>query len=154
MLLIARPDSAADLTGPQEWKNNHFQRVSLQRLGLRFQVGHTCGAYCPAAQPGPSDFVVLALNGIHVVNIDFCGCHGAPNHFVQLLEICWWPSTPLLPQSAATMDVLRTFHVMNLQARVSPTDFYRSLERLSDGQGALRLPVSDSSQHPTVQLIH
>ena len=39
------------------------------------------------------------------------------------------------------MDVLRVFHVMNLQARLAPTDFYRALERLTDGQGLTELPV-------------
>ena len=41
-----------------------------------------------------------------------------------------------------TMDVLRTFHIMNLQAHVSPTDFYWSLERMTDSQGCTKLPVS------------
>jgi hypothetical protein len=59
----------------------------------------------------------------------------------------WWPSTPISPQTVATMDVLRSFHVMNLQARLAPTDFYRSLERLSDGQGLVNLPVSIESCH-------
>jgi len=100
--------------------------------------------FCPHRELGHSKFVVIVSNGIHSVNVDFCGCPGHPEHFVQLLEIRWWPSTPITPQTAATMDVLRFFHVMNLQARLAPTDFYRALERLTDGQGLTEVPVRSS----------
>jgi hypothetical protein len=80
---------------------------------------------------------------IHYVVIDFCGCVGAPSHYVQLLEAGWWPSTPLDPQTAATMSVLRLFHVTNLQGQVTPTDFYRTLEQMTSGDGLSILPVSD-----------
>ena len=91
--------------------------------------------------------MVLAPNGIHIVAIDFCGCVGAPSHHVQLLEVGWWPSTPLDPQTAATMSVLRLFHVTNLQGQVTPTDFYRTLEQLSTGDGLTKLPVSAQNIH-------
>ena len=91
--------------------------------------------------PGHTDFVVIAMNGIHRVSVDFCGCVGRSDPYIQLLEMRWWPSTPIAPQTAATMDVLRCFHVLNLQSRVPPTDFYRSLERLTDGQGLVSIPV-------------
>ena len=87
--------------------------------------------------------MVLASNGIHCPAIDFCGCVGAPPHYVQLLEVGWWPSTPLDPQTAATMSLLRHFHVTNLQGQVTPTDFYRSLEQMSSGDGLNKLPVSN-----------
>src|SRR5208283_6240199 len=75
-------------------------------------------------------------------NVDFCGCPGQPDPYVQLLEMRWWPSTPIAPQTVATMDVLRAFHVLNLEARTPPTDFYHSLERMSDGQGLMNIPVN------------
>jgi hypothetical protein len=46
-----------------------------------------------------------------------------------------------------TMEVLRTFHILNLQARIPPTEFYHSLERMSDGQGLMELPVSRLSYY-------
>jgi hypothetical protein len=60
----------------------------------------------------------------------------------------------IIIQSAATMDLLRTFHIMNLQARVSPTNFYRSLERMTDGQGLVNLPVSSLDNCILLDLIH
>ena len=150
---ISFPSCASPmLTISQEWKTNHFQRITLKQLGLRVQLGHMSGAYCPAPQKGHSDFLVIAHNGFHPVNIYFCGCTGAPPHYLQLLEMRWWPSTPLAPQTATTMDLLRTFHIMNLQARVSPTDFYQSLERMTDGQGSTKLPVCVSESMTASQL--
>ena len=127
---------------PQEWSDGHFVRVTLKDLGLRFQLRHAGGQYCNTPQRGHTDFVVVANNGIHVIDLDFCGCPGRPENYVQLLEMRWWPSTPLSPQTAATMDVLRSFHVLNLEAHVPPTDFYRSLERMTNGQGLMIIPVS------------
>ena len=125
----------------KEWRRSRFQRVTLKELGLRFQLGHLDGKSCPAVESAHIDFVVIASNGIHTINLDFCGCPGHPEQYVQLLEMRWWPSTPKSPRSAATMEVLRSFHILNLQARVPPTEFYRGLERLTDGQEMLDVPV-------------
>jgi hypothetical protein len=131
------------------WERPKFDqeiyRVCLSAtVGLWFQLGHVTGQFCPFVQRGPNDFVVIASNGIHTLNVDFCGCPGQPEFYAQLLEMQWWPSTPLAPQTASTIEVLRTFHVLNLQARIPPTEFYRGLERMMDGQGLMALPVSCS----------
>ncbi|EEB97521.1 hypothetical protein MPER_03140, partial [Moniliophthora perniciosa FA553] len=44
------------------------------------------------------------------------------------------------PRSAATFKLMRQFHVVNLQGQVPPTDFYRSLEQLTDGSGMKHIP--------------
>ena len=107
------------------------------------QLGHKQGETCSFRKRGHKEFIVLESNGIHHVALDFCGCVGAPTNYMQLLEVGWWPSTPLEPQTAATMSLLRLFHVTNLQGQVTPTDFYRTLEQLSSGGGLSNLPVSD-----------
>ncbi|KAH9957063.1 hypothetical protein BGW80DRAFT_1129202, partial [Lactifluus volemus] len=114
----------------EEWKETHFKATSLRQLGQHIQLGHG-GLPCDfrTQARGHKDFVVLDTNGIHLVNISFCGCLGAATHCDQLLEVGWWPSTPLEPQTAATMSALRSFHITNLQGHVSPTDFYRCLEQ-------------------------
>jgi CxC2 like cysteine cluster associated with KDZ transposases len=87
-------------------------------------------------------FVVVHINGVHLINLDFCACSDSPLPREQLLEVGWWPSTPLEPQSAASMAVLRSFHAWNLQGQISPTDFYRGLEQLTCGDGLSSVPVS------------
>ena len=134
----------------QEWKNSFFHRTTLQNLGLRVQLGHQSWSSCSFRHQGHKDFVVLHTNGIHSIDIDFCGCNGAPTHREQLLEAGWWPSTPLEPQSAASMAVLRSFHILNLQGQISPTDFYRSLEQMTVGNGLSDVPVSLPTQYTSM----
>jgi hypothetical protein len=82
------------------------------------------------------------MNGIHLVDISFCGCPRAPTHYDQLLEVGWWPSTPLEPQTAVTMALLRSFHILNLQGHISPTDFYHGLVQATSGDGLIKPPVN------------
>ncbi|KAF8868784.1 hypothetical protein BD779DRAFT_1480813 [Infundibulicybe gibba] len=116
----------------EEWKNGYFQVISLCKIGMRYQLGHPPGEVCPFAIPGHADFVVIASNGIHLIKINFCGCAQAPAKHNQLLEI--------EPQTVATTDLLRMFHIVNLQARTPPTDFYLALEQMTDGYGLQKLP--------------
>ncbi|EEB97678.1 hypothetical protein MPER_02956, partial [Moniliophthora perniciosa FA553] len=55
--------------------------------------------------------------------------------YQQLLELGWWPSSYKEPRSAASFNLLRFFHVNNLQGQIPPTDFYRALEQITDGTG-------------------
>ncbi|KAJ7678464.1 hypothetical protein B0H14DRAFT_2423303, partial [Mycena olivaceomarginata] len=56
------------------WNGSRFLRTSLKVLGLRVQFGHPPGEYCASPEAGRQGFVVLHNNGIHEVNVDFCGC--------------------------------------------------------------------------------
>ncbi|KAF7375071.1 CxC2 domain-containing protein [Mycena sanguinolenta] len=82
-----------------------------------------------------SGFVVLHNNGIHVINLDFCSCPNSPTHVDQLLNIGWYPATHDSPATAATLSLLRRFHLLNLQARVAAYDFYNTLVVLGNGSG-------------------
>jgi len=120
-----------------------FKLTSLQHLGLQVHLGHG-GIPCDFRIQGHKDFLVIDMNGIHSVELSFCGCSSAPTHRDQLLEVGWWPSTPLEPQTVATMSVLQTFHVLNLQGQVAPTDFYCTIKEMTCGDGLTVLPVSYS----------
>ncbi|KAF8873404.1 hypothetical protein BD779DRAFT_1613679 [Infundibulicybe gibba] len=96
--------------------------ISLCKIGMRYQLGHRRGGLSLAI-PGHADFVVIASNGIHLIKINFSN---------QLLEIGWWPSTPIEPQTVATTDLLRITN--------PPTDFYLALEQMTDGYGLQKLP--------------
>ncbi|KAF8223548.1 hypothetical protein L208DRAFT_1316370, partial [Tricholoma matsutake] len=88
------------------------------------QLGHPHGQTCPFAQPGHKDFLVIHTNGIHPININFCGCNTAYSSFQQLIDVAWFPATPLEPQTCATNVVLPQFHTLNLQGKLSGYDFY------------------------------
>ena len=95
-----------------------------------------------------SVFTVIATNGIHRVNLDFCNCkieamsedEKVQEYNRQLLEVGWWPSTNTEPQSAATLDLLHLFQLLNLNGALSPTEFYRSLQDLTDPEGLIDTP--------------
>ena len=118
----------------QMWNGCFFQRSSLKVLGLRVQLGHPPGRFCPTKESGHKNFAVIHTNGIHSVAVDFCRCVHV-EHRTQLLRIGWWPATPLEPQTCATMTVLRHFHLLNLQGKVTGYSFYRALEYETDNTG-------------------
>ncbi|KAJ7354136.1 hypothetical protein DFH08DRAFT_617191, partial [Mycena albidolilacea] len=65
-------------------------------LSLRVQFGHPPGEYCAGPEAGRQGFVVLHNNGIHEVNVDFCGCEhrgcaGALD--TKLLRGGWYPAS-------------------------------------------------------------
>ncbi|KIK59211.1 hypothetical protein GYMLUDRAFT_117917, partial [Collybiopsis luxurians FD-317 M1] len=119
----------------EKWDGSHFIQVSLHSLGLKYQLGHLPGEYCNHVTPAHTNFHVIHSNGIHEVSIAYCRCIGVPQHYKQLLEVGWWPATGQEPQTAATVNVLQCFHVLNLCGHISPTDFYQSLEEITNGTG-------------------
>ncbi|KAF9490826.1 hypothetical protein BDN71DRAFT_1399289, partial [Pleurotus eryngii] len=125
----------------ERWTDDdYFEKCTLWALGLRIQLGHPRTVACPLVKRGHVDFVVIHVNGIHLVDVDFCGCPGSLDNFEQLLDVGWWPSSPLEPQTATTFPLLRLFHNLNLQGCIPPTDFYRALEQLHNAEGLVRLP--------------
>lgn len=125
----------------QKWNGLFFGHMTLRELGLRVQLGHAPGRFCNTFKEGNKDFVVIHTNGIHTIHLQFCCCTDVPWH-TQLLHIGWYPATPLKPQTCATMDVLRQFHFLNLQGKLTGYSFYRSLEYMTDNTGLNWPPVS------------
>lgn len=106
----------------------------LYSLGLRVHLGHD-GDACPCPRSILEGFTVFDINGIHLAGLVFCGCVGAPRNNIQLLRMRWFPGTVKDPHSAYTFDVLNTFHLLNLQGKLSLHDFYRALHRKCDNAG-------------------
>ncbi|KAJ7098218.1 hypothetical protein C8R43DRAFT_1092381 [Mycena crocata] len=104
-------------------------------MGMCLQLGHAPGSTCTMRERRVKDFVVLHVNGIHELPVDFCNCGAKVEDRDQLMRHCWWPSTPLAPQTAATFEVLRHFQTLNCLGKVSGYDYYRTLEMLTDNSG-------------------
>ncbi|KAF9488152.1 hypothetical protein BDN71DRAFT_1499587 [Pleurotus eryngii] len=125
----------------EKWTDNDFfEKCTLHDLGLRIQLGHPKTVSCPMVKRGHIDFVLIHTNGIHLVAVDFCGCPDKREHYDQILDVGWWPSSPLDPQTATMFQLLHLFHSLNLQGCIPATDFYRSLEQLNHGDGLVCLP--------------
>ncbi|EEB98900.1 hypothetical protein MPER_01510, partial [Moniliophthora perniciosa FA553] len=122
-----------------QWQGTFFASTTLKNLGVRIQFGHWGGTLCNKPHSFVDEFVILDVNGIQVVRAAFCGCSNIePRN--QLLEFGLWPSSYKEPQSAATFNVLRTFHLINLKGHIPTNDFYRALERMTNGHGLTSLP--------------
>ncbi|KAJ7715639.1 hypothetical protein B0H16DRAFT_1339627 [Mycena metata] len=125
------------------WDGVCFTGTTLKELGLRIQFGHPG---CVRPKPASEGFVVLHLNGIQEVNVNYCGCDVAASHgtpYVQLLRRGWYPATPITPGTAATFELLDFFHAQTLQAKTTMYDFYVALEKLTNNTG-----IKPSTRYP------
>ncbi|KAG6809653.1 hypothetical protein H0H92_015320 [Tricholoma furcatifolium] len=131
------------------WHENRFQKITNLNGGSegRFsvQLGHLGRERCPLREAGNKDFTVLHTNGIHSLSVYFCGCREGYTHYQQLLDAGWFPATVLDPQTCATFEVMRHFHTLNLQGKISAFDYYVSLKLLTDATGLTKIPDRLSS---------
>ncbi|KAJ7736393.1 hypothetical protein B0H14DRAFT_3097541 [Mycena olivaceomarginata] len=122
----------------EKWVGKFFEHVSLKKMGLRVQLGHTGFETCDRPLPAHENFTVIHDNGIHFVAVDYCGCaqaHEAGTWTQQVLRRSWFPATNVEPQTCATFRALETFHIMTLQGKVTTYDYYSGLEKLTDNTG-------------------
>ena len=83
--------------------------------------------------------MVINVNGIHKVNLDFCGCNHAQTHYKQLLQSQWFPATTFGPHTAAMFTVLKGFYLLSLESKASVFEFYSSLVHLSDNMDLIEV---------------
>ncbi|KAK0474993.1 hypothetical protein EDD18DRAFT_1367412 [Armillaria luteobubalina] len=125
----------------EEWTGSFYTRVSLKKLGLIVQLGHPPGETCTSPRPSGRQVVVMDIEGIHEVNVAFCGCHRALDHYVQMLRIQWFPGSVEHPRTAITFRALRHFQLLSFMSKASAYEYYHMLERLTDNTGVYRCPV-------------
>ncbi|KAG1731458.1 hypothetical protein EDD22DRAFT_750930, partial [Suillus occidentalis] len=108
--------------------DGYFYSTTLKQLGLRIQLGdHTEQLCCNPKPAHDNDFVIIDVHGIHEVALDFCDCANAPSHYRQLLRRRLFPATSTDPRTAATFAVLKHFHLLSFESKVSAYEFYHSL---------------------------
>lgn len=126
----------------QVWTGKYFQRTALRDLGLRVQLGHPVGRACCNPSPAFDDeFMLLDINGIHRIVLNFCNCESAQAHAIQLLRVCWYPATTTDPRTAATFRLLDHFQMYTFESKGSAFEYYQALSRLSDNTGTKRPKV-------------
>ncbi|TFK17974.1 hypothetical protein FA15DRAFT_731679 [Coprinopsis marcescibilis] len=138
---VVKEHSTAPFHFVQEWKGSHFEPTSLKKLGLRVQLGHVPGQPCPRPLCATGDeFVVVHIDGISQVGLDFCGCPSSPPHVVQLLRHRLFPATVTNPLTAATFNVLETFQMLSFTSKCTPYEFVRALVRRTNNSGMVNVP--------------
>ncbi|KAF9503088.1 hypothetical protein BS47DRAFT_1374499 [Hydnum rufescens UP504] len=124
----------------QSWNGQFFSPMSLHTLGAYVQVGH-CDNTCICPCQGSTPFTIIHTNGIHTVDIRFCDCSESSNSYSQLLCSRLFPATIHWPQTCATFQVLHHFHILTLQSKITPYNFYAALECEMNNMG-ISIPVS------------
>ncbi|KAJ7469942.1 hypothetical protein B0H11DRAFT_2159271 [Mycena galericulata] len=132
------------------WADGTFELVSLKSLGLRMQLGHGRNGTCPGTVAKRAeeevlgypkkrdDFCIVDSNGVHEVGLDFCTCALAQSHEVQLLRARLYPATTTNPATAASFRVLRKFHLLSLESKVSAHHYYNTLARMTNNSGVFQ----------------
>ncbi|KAG6823541.1 hypothetical protein H0H92_009861 [Tricholoma furcatifolium] len=123
------------------WTGTHFANATLKSLGLRIRLGHMDGSKClNRRHRKKDDFIVIHVNGIHEVGVDFCECHQSQPYFIQLLRHRWYPASVDRPNTAATFAALNLFQKLSFESKASAFEFYSSLKRLTCNTGLARVP--------------
>jgi hypothetical protein len=107
----------------------------LRNLGQRIQLGHYPGNKCTSPQRSTRPFTVIHTNGIHQIDVWFCGCSLAAHHgdrVQQLLRRRLFPATTTDPQTGSTFAFLESAHILSVQSKLSLYDLYISIETLTD----------------------
>ncbi|THU98726.1 hypothetical protein K435DRAFT_818771 [Dendrothele bispora CBS 962.96] len=132
---IVESHSRLPLHWIERWNGQFFEASSLRSLGLRVQLGHGPHSRCiNPKQAHSDDFAVIHVNGIHSVAVNFCGCPGAEEHYMQLLRSMWYPATLKNPQTATTFSCLRQFQNLNCLGKLPVYDYYKALEIMTQNR--------------------
>ncbi|KAF5346367.1 hypothetical protein D9757_014172 [Collybiopsis confluens] len=119
-----------------EWNGSFFERIALKSLGLVIHLGHSAERPCVNAfNHSPKLFTILDLTCIHQVHIKFCACAKADVDRNQLLRARLFPATVTAPQTAATFELLKFFHMLSFMSKVSVSEYYQTLERMTNNNG-------------------
>lgn len=130
--------------------STYWAPCSLGDLGFVLCLGHG-GDPCRLTDPnGARTMTIMHARGICTLPVLFCGCFnpsaslddpkrtidlsdlkGKPAA-VQLIEAGLWPATWKKPMSAFTIDVMRNFRLLSVQAHTNVHDFMQCIRRLTD----------------------
>lgn len=106
--------------------------------------------FCESPIPSHANMLVLHTNGIHSVAIQYCGCSRAIPQHIQLLRRRLYPASQISVKTCVTFELLRHLHKMALTTKASTYDFYRCLEKSTNGTG---ISPPKSRYHALFQMI-
>ncbi|KAF9470843.1 hypothetical protein BDN70DRAFT_901798 [Pholiota conissans] len=118
----------------KKWTGSRFVKISLKDMGLTVQLNHS-SMFCENSIPCHANMLILHTNGIHSIAVQYCGCSRAIPHHIQLLRRRLYPASQISVKTCATFELLRHLHKMALTTKASTYDFYRCLDKLTDGTG-------------------
>lgn len=113
----------------EEWTGLCFESVSSKRLGYVFHLGHG-GMPCSLGKDRP--FTLGHTNGLHEIIIRICRHPGRGDAARQLLKSHIFPCSDIYPASGFTFTILRKFHLLSTEAKLSAQRYYNVLSALTN----------------------
>lgn len=119
----------------------------LRPEGYAIPFGHK-GLPCPKYSPSCTDvlFHIVDTNGIHDTRVRFCECT-LDKRSTQLLKAGFFPATLTQTRMAFSFNLLKWFHRLHLESKVSAFDFIGGLRRTTDNAFAHRVTVGTIHCH-------
>ncbi|KAF8264124.1 hypothetical protein EI94DRAFT_1772762 [Lactarius quietus] len=77
---------------------------------------------------------VIDRSSVHEIGINWCHCPGAAKHNLQLMMAGLFLATFRKPKTAFTFRVLEDFHLVNLECKTTPSQFFSCLRRLTNDE--------------------
>ncbi|KAK0444170.1 hypothetical protein EV421DRAFT_1903278 [Armillaria borealis] len=90
---------------------------------------------CLNPRPGPIDFSVLHVNGLHQLAIDFCWCEHRVAPWKQLLRAELFPATVDQPRTCASFRLLEQYQALSGSGKISAYEFHQALSHMTDATG-------------------
>ncbi|KAJ7876464.1 hypothetical protein B0H14DRAFT_2568179 [Mycena olivaceomarginata] len=132
---IVKAHASHPLDRIEVWDGARFKHVTLKKLRLRIQLGHTYSQSCQRPIPAHKHFMVVHSNGMHKVTIDFCGC--VDEEIVGVSSPT--TSTPVV----VPRDSQGTQNLLDIpcpgDGKVTTYNFYLGLEKLTDNSGLRKM---------------
>ncbi|KAE9387303.1 hypothetical protein BT96DRAFT_837835, partial [Gymnopus androsaceus JB14] len=138
----------------ERWNSQFFEHCTLKNCGLILELGgHTKDKPCLMVSIASlENLTVVNKCGIQDITVCYCSCHHAGAQREQLLHARLWPATITNPKTAVTFDCLEHFQMLNLMTKTSGSEFYETLERLTDNTG-MRVPAVSFSSLSAIAML-
>lgn len=89
---------------------------------------------------GAKMMIIIDRSGIHHIGITSCRCEDAKSIDMQLLEAGIYPATQKDPRTGFTFAVLDEYLIENRECKVSASNFYNKLRRMTSNAFPQSLP--------------
>lgn len=131
-----------------EWdgERGFWRQKSLADLGAVIELGHG-GERCMKAGATTRSMVIGSPEGVNTIAVRFCCCLDPTTGVytpdaTQLLHAKLWPHTWDEPTTAFTFSLMKDFELFSNQAVVNAYDFWKIMQRKTDGIEPSRVSVS------------
>ena len=118
-----------------------------------FQLGFSSSKPGKTDKDGNPIITIIDRSGMHEIGIRWYSCPNAPEHNMQLMAAGLFLATFQRPKTAFTFRVLEEFHLDNLECKITPSQFFSHLRRLTNDEFPNTVPVGQAHRSADSRLI-